>query len=197
MDTAEMRTGLSIILLALALAACSPRDEHWHATDIAGAMPSLAFRMQRANDGEIVTEGSYRGYVVALYFGYTHCPDICPATLANLSDALERLGARARDVRVLFVTVDPDRDTIPALRDYVRAFAPQVDGLRGDDNALAALARRYRVAYGVEKSSRGAAYSVMHSDAVFFFDRDGRARLVATSTEDVAGVTSDLRRLTR
>src|SRR5579872_6549487 len=102
MDAAEMRAGLSVILLALALAACSPRDEHWHATDIAGAMPPLAFRMQRANDGTTVTEDSYRGYVVALYFGYTRCPDICPATLANLSDALERLGARARDVRVLF-----------------------------------------------------------------------------------------------
>ena len=192
-----MRAGLSIILLALALAACSPNDEHWHATDIAGAMPSLAFRMQRANDGASVTEDSYRGNVVALYFGYTHCPDICPATLANLSDALARLGAHARDVRILFVTVDPDRDTIAALKDYGRAFAPQVDGLRGDDNALAALARRYRVAYGVEKSSRGDTYGVMHSDAVFFFDRDGRARLVATSTDDVAGIASDLRRLTR
>jgi len=197
MDAAEMRAGLSVILLALALAACSPRDEHWHATDIAGAMPPLAFRMQRANDGTTVTEDSYRGYVVALYFGYTHCPDICTATLANLSDALGRLGARARDVRVLFVTVDPDRDTIAQLRDYVRAFAPQVDGLRGDDNALAALARRYRVAYGIEKPPRGNDYSVMHSDAVFFFGRDGRARLVATSTEDVAGVASDLRRLTQ
>jgi len=192
-----MRAGLSILLFALALASCSPHDEHWHATDIAGAMPSLAFRMVRANDGATVTQDSYRGYVVALYFGYTHCPDICPATLANLSDALVRLGVRARAVRILFVTVDPDRDSIAALKDYVHAFAPQVDGMRGDENALAALARRYRVAYGVEKSSRGDAYSVMHSDAVFFFDRDGRARLVATSTEDVAGLASDLRRLTR
>ena len=160
-------------------------------------MPRLAFRMQRASDGAVVTAQDYRGYIVTLYFGYTHCPDICPATLTNLSDMLQRLGARAGKICVLFVTVDPRRDTIQTLRDYVRAFSPQVDGLRGDDDALAALARRYRVAYGVERHSQGGAYSVMHSDAVFFFDRTGRARLVATSTDDVGGLAEDVGRLTQ
>jgi protein SCO1/2 len=158
-------------------------------------MPRLEFRMQRANDGASVTEQDYRGRIVALYFGYTHCPDICPATLTNLSDVLGRLGAGANQVRILFVTVDPDRDTLKSLKDYVRAFAPQTDGLRGDDDALAALARRYRVAYGVEKVSAERPYSVMHSDAVFVFDRKGRARLVATSTDDIDGLAADLRRL--
>lgn len=190
-----MKHRLPACLLALVFAAGCTRHEQWHATDISGAMPRLEFHMQRASDDATVTGRDYRGRIVALYFGYTHCPDICPATLTNLSDMLQHLGPRARDVEILFVTVDPQRDTIQTLRDYVRAFSPQVDGLRGDDDALEALARRYRVAYGIEQRSPGGPYSVMHSDAVFFFDRDGRARLVATSTDDVVGLANDIRRL--
>jgi protein SCO1 len=196
MDVLAMILRLSACLLVFAFAtACAP--EHRQTTNITGAMPRLEFRMQRASDGAFVTGQNYRGQVVALYFGYTHCPDICPATLTNLSDMLQRLGTRARKICVLFVTVDPRRDTIQTLRAYVRAFSPQVDGLLGDDDAIAALARRYRVAYGAEPRSRGGAYSVMHSDAVFFFDRDGRARLVATSTDDVSSLADDIDRLTR
>jgi protein SCO1/2 len=186
---------LAACFLTLALFACSRGGPDWHSTDITGTMPRLAFRMQRASDGAEVTERDYRGTAVVLYFGYTNCPDICPATLTNLSDVLDRLGAHARTVRVLFVTVDPDRDTLRVLRAYVGAFAKQIDGLRGDDDALTALARRYRVAFGVETPTPHYGYKVMHSDAVFFFDRSGRARLVATSTDDTAGIASDLERL--
>ena len=154
-------------------------------------MPKLAFAMSRASDGAAVTARDYHGHVVLLYFGYTHCPDICPATLANLTDVLRRLGSRAKDVSVLFVTVDPNRDTLPILKAYTHAFAPEIDGLRGSPDALAALARRYRVAYSVTKNP----YTVMHSSAVFFFDRNGRARLVTMNTDDIAGLTSDLNRL--
>ena len=84
-----------------------------------------------------MTAADYRGRVVILYFGYTNCPDICPTTLANLADMLGQLGPDADKVRVLFVTVDPNRDTLPVMKKYVAAFAPQIDGLRGSDNALA------------------------------------------------------------
>src|SRR5207248_9939616 len=102
---------------------------------------------------------------------------------------------RARDVRVLFVTVDPGRDTDMDLSEYVKAFAPQIDGLRGSDDALASIVRRYRVAYSVTPVSAGQPYSVMHSQAVFFFDRDGRARLVTTSTGNTSEIAEDIRRL--
>jgi len=154
-------------------------------------MPKLEFAMTRASDDAAVTAHDYRGRVVLLYFGYTHCPDICPATLANLADVLHRLGARAKDVAVLFVTVDPNRDTLPILKSYTNAFAPQIDGLRGSPDALAALARRYRVAYGVTENP----YTVMHTSAVFFFDPKGRARLVTMSTENTADVAADIKRL--
>jgi len=177
------------------LAACGGGDKPWHATDITGAMPKLQFRMQRANDAAIVSEQNYRGRVVILYFGYTHCPDVCPATLANLSAVLEKLDTQAYDVAVLFVTVDPDRDTQPMLAKYVHGFARQVEGLSGPPNGLLALTRRYRVLYSVTKDTPGHPYAVMHSNSVFFFDRAGSARLVTTSTDDVAGITEDVKRL--
>lgn len=158
-------------------------------------MPALEFTLSRAADGATVRGTDYRGKVVVLYFGYTHCPDICPATLANFAAALQKLGQRANDVRILFVTVDPDRDTGPILADYARAFAPEVEGLRGTNDQLTDVTRRYRVIYSVTPESPGHPYEVMHSAAAFFFDRSGRARLVTTNTDDIAGLTSDLKQL--
>ena len=151
--------------------------------------------MLRANDGKPVTAADYRGKIALLYFGYTNCPDICPTTLANLAEALRRLGPKATDVRVLFVSVDPDRDTVPILKAYVNAFSPEMDGLRGTKNAIAALARRYRVAYDVKKPTKDHPYEVMHSAAVFFFDKTGKARLVTLSTDDTAATAADIERL--
>jgi len=96
------------------------------------------------------------------------------------------------DLTILFVTVDPDRDTDAVLADYAKAFSPQVVGLRGTDNQLASLARTYRVAYSVKK---GPPYEVMHSNAVFFFDKDGKARLVTTDTANAVAMADDVKRL--
>jgi len=177
------------------LAACDGRGPAWYGTDITGVMPHLKFAMQRANDGRPVTAADYRGKIALVYFGYTNCPDICPATLANLAEMLRRLGPKAKDVRVLFVTVDPDRDTLPIVKAYVNAFAPEMDGLRGTKNAIAALARRYRVAFDVRPATADHPYEVMHSSAVFFFDRAGEARLVTLKTDDTAALAADIERL--
>lgn len=177
---------ISALLLGLLLAGCS--NPGWHMTDITGGMPRLHFHM--SENGRPVTAEDFRGKVVALYFGYTHCPDVCPATLANLADMASKV--HSPNLAILFVTVDPDRDTDQVLTDYAKAFSPQVVGLRGSANELAALARRYRVAYTVDK---GPVYQVMHSNAVFFFDRDGRARLVTTDTSDTAAMAQDVKRL--
>ncbi len=186
---------LAILAVTLALAACGRGEVRPGATDITGVMPNLAFTMTRADDGAVVTADSYRGKAVALYFGYTNCPDQCPTTLTDLASVLKALGPRAKDVRVLFVTVDPKRDTPPVLKNYVNAFAPQVDGLRGSDDQVAALARRYRVLYRVTPPSAGQAEEVMHSDSTFFFDPSGRARLVTTGTNDTKAIAADIRRL--
>jgi protein SCO1/2 len=172
----------------LLLAGCGRSP--FHMTDISGAMPRLDFRMTRVGDGKAVTGADYRGKVVALYFGYTNCPDVCPTTLTDLSHMLEQV--KSPDVRVLFVSVDPNRDTPEALAHYAAAFSAQIDGLRGGEEALADLARRYRVAYSVNPAPP---YTVMHSNAVFFFDRDGRARLVTTDTSDASAMAEDVGRL--
>jgi protein SCO1/2 len=162
-------------------------------TDITGVMPDLKFVMQRANDGAWVTQDSYRGKITLLYFGYTHCPDVCPATLSNLADVLKDLGPRANDVRVLFVSVDPARDNLAALKEYANAFAPQIDGLRGSDNEIAKLAQRYRVLYSVTKTDKG--IEVMHSGSVFLFGREGHAREVMTGTSDENAMVGDIAHL--
>jgi protein SCO1/2 len=170
----------------LALLGCSKPS--WHMTDISGAMSRLDFHMMA--EGKPVTAQDFRGKVVALYFGYTHCPDVCPATMANLTDMAAKVGSP--DVRILFVTVDPERDTDAVMADYAKAFTPQAVGLRGTPNALANLARTYRVAYEVKK---GPPYEVIHSNAVFFFDKGGRARLVTTDTSNAAAMAQDVKRL--
>ena len=176
------------LFLALMLAACGRSP--FHMTDISGAMPRLDFKLTRASDGQAVTGPNYRGQVVILYFGYTNCPDICPATLANMAGVLGKVGNK--NVRLLFVTVDPKRDRPDVLNRYIRAFSPQFDGLIGSDEELADVARRYRVAYSVDPKPP---YTVMHSNAVFFFDRRGQVRLVTTDTTDTDAIAEDVRRL--
>jgi protein SCO1/2 len=195
-----MRSLLLIACLApLLLFGCGGEDAKWHSLDITGSMPPLAFTMQHAPDGKTVTGADYRGHIVLLYFGYTFCPDVCPTTLANLSAVLHRLGPEAAKVRVLFVTVDPRRDTLPVLGAYASNFSPQVEGLRGTPDALEKLARRYRVAYAVRPETKDHPYTVTHSSAIYVFDRNGTARLLMSSLDtgnaELAGATADLKRL--
>jgi protein SCO1/2 len=171
----------------------------WHALDVSDSSPSLAFAMTRASDGKQVTQADYRGRVVLLYLGYTFCPDVCPTTLSNIADALRRLGSDASAVRVLFVTVDPGRDTLPVLAEYAANFAPEIQGLRGTPDQLAALARRYRLVYSVTPGTGDHPYEVTHSSAIYVFDRSGAARLLVSSLgsakPDIKGLAADLRQL--
>ncbi len=157
--------------------------------------------MTRAEDGKSVSAADYRGKVVLLYFGYSFCPDVCPLTLNNASHAIAGLGPERDQVKLLFVTVDPNRDRLPILKSYAAAFGPHVDALRGTDDGLAALARRYRVAYSVDPGGHGKPYVVMHGSAIYAFDREGRVRLLisslSTDKPDIAGATADLRTLLR
>jgi protein SCO1/2 len=176
------------LFLSLFLAGCDG-GEPWHMTNVSGGPPRLSFTLTNA-DGARVTGADYRGKVVALYFGFTHCPDVCPAALANLADVAKRVNNP--DFRILFITVDPDRDTRQVLREYAAAFTPQMEGLTGTANQLADVARRYRVAHGVKK---GPPYEVMHSNAVFFFDRSGKARLATLDSSRPAEMAADVSRL--
>jgi protein SCO1/2 len=167
------------------------------AEDVSGSLPRLAFRMQRAGDGATVTAADFRGSVVLLYFGYTWCPDVCPTTLANLAAVLNRLDATTVPVRVLFVTVDPARDNLAALRRFTAAFGTDFVGLRPSPDMLAAVARRYRVAYSVQPQTAGKPYTVSHGAGVYVFDRAGAARVILTGLDqphpDLAGAAATVR----
>lgn len=191
-----MRARLTTLVLGLALTwlgGCS-HEPPYHLQSITGLMPRLEFQLMD-DDGRVVNAEHYRGSLVLLYFGYTHCPDVCPTTLAALGAALGRLGPDAGRVKVLFVTVDPARDTAPVLKRYMSYFGPQFIGLRGDDDALRPLIRRYRVAYHRDPPDQNGNYAVEHSSVVFVFDANGRARLLGRDSDAPDAVAQDLHRL--
>ena len=189
-----VRIGL-LLLLAVLLTACGQNAPPWGLRDISGLMPPLDFTLTEASDGATVHGKNFRGKVVLLYFGYTHCPDVCPTTLALLSRAVAALGTSAEQVRILFVSVDPARDTLARLKTYEAAFGTEVVGLRGSEAELKPLTKRYRVSYGYGKPDSSGAYEVSHSSAVYVFDRNGEIRLLAGPTDSAPVITGDLRRL--
>jgi protein SCO1/2 len=177
------------------MAGCGHRQPHFALHDISGLMPPLKFDLTD-QDRKPVTAADYRGNLVLLYFGYTSCPDACPTTLAKLANTMHALGGEADQVRILFVSVDPKRDTTSVLKRYVSYFGPQFIGLRSaSDGPLDALTKRYRVAYHREPPDRSGGYSVDHSSAIFIFDRNGKPRVLADGTETVPTVIHDLRQL--
>ena len=188
--------GVVAVLAAAALftAGCS-EDRSWNLKDVSGLMPDLEFRLTRAADGETVTAADYSGRVRVVYFGFTNCPDVCPVTLARFKQALQELGPAADDVRVLFISVDPERDTRERLAQYVDAFGDRFVGLRGPIPRLREITKRYRVTFSHGEPDENGFYDVSHSTAAFIFDRDGDIRLLARSQSNIDAIAADLERL--
>lgn len=171
-----------------------PADSTIH--PIRGFLPDLDFELVAAG-GETVTEAHFEGRVVMMFFGYASCPDVCPTTMAQLSQVMAELGPQADQVRILFVSVDPHRDTPEILQAYVNAFDQNAIGLTGNERQISRLARRYRVAYQIEKP-RGedpGSYEVAHSRGIYIFDSQGKARLLASDGESVEKLTAAVRGL--
>lgn len=183
---------LLLLLLSSLLGACHRSEPlPFRLTNISGHMPDLDFKL--TNDlGKAVTGADYRGKVVLLYFGYTHCPDVCPLTMAQLHVVMQRLGPLADNVRILFVSVDPARDTPKVLHDYVKAFDSHAIGLSGTASATEALSKRYRSAFTREPAAADGNYEVSHSSAIYVFDREGKARLLATPSASHDDLVHDL-----
>ncbi|WP_346840087.1 SCO family protein [Microbulbifer sp. SAOS-129_SWC] len=184
-------------LFSLLLGGCG--DRGWQTKDISGLMPPLEFKLTDEN-GRMVSAADYRGKPTLLFFGFTHCPKVCPTTLARLAGIARQLGdpehkGAPADLQVLFVSVDPARDDPISLRQYTDAFGPEFIGLTGSKTALTALTRRYRVTYGYGDKDADGNYAVSHASAVFAFDRAGNAQLLIRSGDPTAAVTADLRRL--
>jgi len=126
-------------------------------------------------DGHNVTDRSWPGKYLLVYFGYTFCPDVCPTTLTNVADALDKLGAKADRIQPLFITVDPKRDIAAVVKQYAAAFGPRFIGLTGSAEQIAAAARAYRVYYAEHRTGPGPDdYSMDHSSVLYLMGPDGR-----------------------
>ena len=185
---------LLVIGCAIFLAACEePRlPSPFHASDISFRFEQADFRLTDHN-GKPRSLSDFRGKVVALFFGYTHCPDVCPTTLADMSLALDKLGGDAERVQVLFVTVDPERDNPELLGLYVPAFNPSFLALYGDEQATQKVASTFAVTYQKQPTSSG--YSVDHSAGTFLIDPKGRVRLLAPYGQRSEWLAEDIRLL--
>jgi protein SCO1 len=183
-------------LLALLVAACGPGTPRFQASDVTGVAFGRDFKLTDHN-GKPRTLADFRGKVVVMFFGYTQCPDVCPTTLSDLTAALQKLGADAERVQVLFVTIDPERDTPELLSHYVPAFNPTFLGLSGDAAATAATAREFKVLYQKQPGSTPDSYSMDHSAGTFIFDSQGRLRLFVSQGQGPEVFAHDIRELLR
>jgi protein SCO1/2 len=166
----------SALAIVCILVGCHPGQPSFQATDITGADFGRTFALTDHN-GKPRTLEDFRGKVVILFFGFTHCPDVCPTTLAELAGAMRKLGPAGEQVQVLLVTVDPDRDTTELLAKYVTAFNPKFLGLRGSAEETARVAKEFKVIYQKVAGPRPDNYSMDHSAGSYIFDRQGRLRL--------------------
>ena len=184
----------SLLLFAAILAACSPEAPTFRGTDITGAEFGRAFELT-GHDGKPRTLADFRGKAVVLFFGYTHCPDVCPTTLAAVAGAMKSLGRDAARVQVLFVTLDPERDTPQVLAAYVPAFDPSFLGLAGDAAATQRAAKEFRIFYEKRPGSTPGAYTMDHSAQTYVLDAQGRLRLLLRQERIAQDLAEDLRTL--
>ena len=144
-------------------------------------------------EGKTVSLEDFRNKVVLIYFGYTFCPDGCPITLSNLKLLMFDLGEKAGDVQVIFISIDPERDTFQKLKDYVPYFHPTFIGLTGSEAELASVAKKYQTFYLKQKVESEAGYLMAHSDVVILVDQNGRYRGRYKSKYDLDKLTTDIR----
>lgn len=164
----------------------------FHSIDLTGAEWGRDFQLLDA-DGRAVRLADFRGRCVMLFFGFTQCPDVCPTALGRAADVMRRLGPQAARLQVVFVTVDPERDSPAVMREYPRAFHPSFIGLHADLATTEATARDFKVFY--RKVPTGGTYTMDHTATSYVFDPTGRLRLAVRHEQDAASVAADVARL--
>lgn len=190
-----MRRRLVLLAPAGLLAAGLAGTGAWWATRPAtGVQIGGPFRLIDG-DGHGVTDQTFRGKVMLVYFGYTHCPDACPTALQDMASAVDKLTpAQRAQVQIVFITVDPERDTPAVMKDYVSAFDASIVGLSGSPGAIAEAAREYRVYYA-RHDEGGSAYSMDHSTVIYAMDKRGRLASVFTQQTAPEQMAAELRKL--
>lgn len=166
----------------------------FNTTDITGLDWGKDFALKDHN-GKPRTLADFRGKAVVMFFGYTHCPDVCPTTMAEMSAVMKELGPLADRVQVLFVTIDPERDTAELLSKYVPAFDPRFLGLIGDKNETAKVANEFKIVYQKSPGKDPGSYTMDHTSASYVFDPQGRIRLYVRPGQGIGPLVHDLKLL--
>ena len=193
----KLLTMVGFTALALLASGCdklSNPTPSFHATDITGVDYGKGFALTD-HTGKPRTMDDFRGKLVVMFFGYTQCPDVCPTTMADMAAVMKELGPAAADVQVLFITVDPERDTRELLSHYVPAFDSRFVGLRGDAAATAKVAKEFKVYYAKVPGADAASYTVDHTAGTYVFDKEGHLRLFIRHGQTPALIAHDLRQL--
>jgi len=185
---------LGAALILLSFVGCGPRQPQFRNTDVTGADCCKDFRLTD-HTGRTRTLADFRGKAVVMFFGFTQCPDVCPTTMLEMKAVLQQLGTDAERVQVLFVTVDPERDTRDLLASYVPAFDPGFLGLYGDAEATSKTAREFRVFYQKQAGTTAGSYTVDHTAGSYVFDPKGQVRLFVRHGDGGANLVADLRTL--
>jgi len=180
--------------MAALLVACSPAKPSFKSVDVSGANFGRELRLTDHN-GKTRTLADFQGKVVVVFFGFTRCPDVCPSTLAELKLVKEKLGKDGERFQVLFVTVDPERDTPELLAKYVPAFDPSFLGLYGDAEATALTAKEFKVFYQKVAGSSPDNYSVDHTAASYVYDPQGHLRLFVKHGQGPEALVHDVKLL--
>lgn len=180
------------LFVVLVFSGCSQKQApHYQATDITGVDYARDFRLTDQT-GRVRTLADFRGKVVAIFFGYTHCPDVCPTTLSDFAMAMKLLGKDAAKVQVIFVTVDPQRDTRSVLAQYMPAFNPGFLGMYASPGETAALAKSFKVFYQKQPPDARGNYTVDHSAGTYIYDTQGRLRLYMAYGEGPQAIAHDI-----
>lgn len=190
----KISIALFVVLLTL-LAGCTPREPSFQNVDITGASYAREFALSDPG-GARRTLADYKGKVVVLFFGYTQCPDVCPTTMADLVAVKAKLGKDAERLQVIFVTLDPERDTPQVLAQYVPSFDPAFVGLTGGStDETAKVAKEFKVFYQKSAGKKPNTYTIDHTAGSYVFDKEGRIRLVLKPGASVDSIAADLKRL--
>lgn len=187
---AVLLTGLFFLLTG-----CSEQSNKpvFKLTDVTGASFGKTLELIDHN-GQRRTLSDFKGKVVTLFFGFTHCPDVCPTTLSEMAVVMKELGADAGRLQVLFVTVDPERDTADLLKRYVPAFNPSFLGLTGSADEIARAAKEFKIYYQ-KQPLKGGGYTMDHSAGTYIIDGEGRLRLFAQYGAGAPALLHDIRQL--
>ena len=194
MRPATILSAFAFAVAWLALASCAPHGPQFQSSDVTGSSFGRDFALHDP-DGKERTLADFRGKAVVVFFGYTQCPDVCPTTLAALAEAMKQLGPEADRVQVLFITVDPDRDTSDLLSKYVPAFDWRFLGLRGNADETARTAKEFKILYQKQPGASPGSYTMDHSAGTFIFDPQGKLRLYVGVAQGPDVFAHDLREL--